>query len=221
LGKVLRGVQTLEDLIEVAERELGEIVVEWRALLRMLGVDPRKARYIPGESTQAWRDLDGNWYFSVDPWEGLLSRAGEGVLYELARAYYRGKRYSALEVELLSALARWLAMMMPDSPPNPERVLKPTREEVKRAVELARAAGVELDEELARLFERKPQLAALWALTTFLYKLLGLEDREAVPAERFLFYLAKAAGSGGARPSFPARLRGFLRRPPRRGAETG
>jgi DNA/RNA-binding domain of Phe-tRNA-synthetase-like protein len=51
LGKLLRGVQTLEDLIEVAERELGEIVVEWRALLRMLGVDPRKARYVPGEST--------------------------------------------------------------------------------------------------------------------------------------------------------------------------
>jgi hypothetical protein len=197
LGKLLGGVQTLEDLIEVAERELGEIVVEWRALLGMLGVDPRKALYIPGESTRAWRDLDGNWCFSVDPREGLLSRAVEEVLYELARARYGSAGYySSAEVELLARLARWLAAAAPGCPPNPELVVKPTRREVMKAVELARQAGVELDENLVREFERRPSSAALWALGALVDKLLGIEPEEAAQREKFLYYLAKTSRGG-------------------------
>jgi hypothetical protein len=197
LGKVLRGVQTLEDLIEVAERELGGSAVEWRALLRMLGVDPRKALYVPGERARAWRDLDGNWHFSVDPRESVLPRAVEEVLYELARARYGSKGYySSVEVEVLARLARWLAAVMPGCPPNPELVVKPTRREVVKAVELARQAGVELDESLVREFERRPSSAALWALGSLVDKLLGIEPEEVAQREKFLYYLAKTSRGG-------------------------
>jgi len=115
-------------------------------------------------------------------------------LYELARACYRSKGYSSLEVELLARLARWLAMMMPDHPPNPELVLKLTREEVKKAVELARQAGVELDEGLVEEFERRPSSAVLWALGALMVdRLLAIGSEEAAQRENFLFYLAKVS----------------------------
>jgi len=122
--------------------------------------------------------------------------AREELLYELTRARYRSKRYSSCEVELLARLARWLAMMMPDDPPNPELVLKPTRDEVRRAVELARQAGVELDEGLVEEFERRPSSAASWALGAFMDRLLAMGQEEAVQRERFLFYLAKVSRGG-------------------------
>jgi len=196
LESQLKNAQTLAGLIELAERRLDGTAVEWRAFLKMLDVDPSRVLYKPTGRTEVWRDFEGNWRFSVDP-HAKFPQVCERLLYELARARYRGKGYySSVEVELLLRLARWLAAMTPNYPPNPELVLKPTREEAKRAIELARKAGVELDEDLAQVFERKPYLAVLWALGAFLNRLLAIENGEAVLMERFLFYLAQTSRGG-------------------------
>ena len=192
----LEHVQTLADLIDLAEKELGKITDEWKALLEMLGLDPGKVLYEPTGRTEVWQDIEGRWFFSVDPY-ATFPQACQELFYELARARYRSKGYySSLEVELLARLARWLAMMMPDDPPNPELVLKPTRDEVRRAVELARQAGVELDEGLVKEFERRPSSAVLWALGALMDRLLAIGSEEAVQRERFLFYLAKVSRGG-------------------------
>jgi len=192
----LEHVQTLASLIDLAEKELGGIAVEWKALLEVLGVDPVKVLYKPTGRTQVWRDFEGGWFFSVDP-HATFPQACEELLYELTRARYRGKGYySSFEVELLARLARWLATMAPNYLPNPELVLKPTREEVKRAVELARQAGVELDEGLVEEFERRPSSAVLWALGALMDRLLAIGLEESALKEKFLFYLAKVSRGG-------------------------
>jgi hypothetical protein len=196
LEERLRGARALASLIELAEKEVGGIAVEWKALLEILGVDASRVYCKPTGRTEVGRDFEGNWWFSLDPY-ATLPQSCEKLLYELARARYGSKGYySSVEVEVLARLARWLAAVMPDCPPNPELVVKPTRGEVVKAVELARQAGVELDESLVREFERRPSSAALWALGALVDKLLGVGLEEAAQREKFLYYLAKTSRGG-------------------------